>query len=217
MADVTHDGRAAPPGSMGFTLIELTVVLAVIVTLALVITPSITGSINEARVARARNDCQTIASGMYQFFRDTGFFPVWRTARSGGPGAPADRLDVLVTQGSVPAEDIPTPWTTGVAGSLSDQLVTNAPGYTLRSPTSPFGWNGPYFSSQLGADPWGNRYSVNVALVDLSLGAATAAGQPKMAVWVLSAGPNGILETPFAASILTAARPGGDDIGTRIQ
>ena len=216
MTGVTSD-RAHGRGAMGFTLIELTVVLAVIVTLALILTPSIANSINEARVARARNDCQTIASGMYQFFRDTGFFPVWKAARNGGAGTPADRLQVLMSQGNAPSEDVPSLWTTGLTGSLADQLVTNAPGYALRSPTSQFGWNGPYFSSQLLADPWGNRYLVNVALVDLSPGAATASGQAKMAVWVLSAGPNGVIETPFAQSILAAARPGGDDIGTRVQ
>jgi type II secretory pathway pseudopilin PulG len=213
---VTHD-RDRRRDRMGFTLIEVTVVLAVIVTLALVLTPSIANSINEARVARARNDCQTIASGMYQFYRDTGFFPLWKLSQNGGQGAPANRVQVLVSQGNVPFEDVPSPWTTGVAGSLADQLVTNAPGYQLRSVTSQFGWNGPYFSSQLMADPWGNRYAVNVALVDLSPGAATATGQAKMAVWVLSAGPNGIIETPFAQSILTAVRPAGDDIGTRVQ
>jgi len=212
----THD-RDLRRGRMGFTLIEVTVVLAVIVTLALVLTPSIAGSINEARVARTRNDCQTIASGMYQFYRDTGFFPLWKLSQNGGQGTPANRVQVLVSQGNVPFEDVPSLWTTGVAGSLADQLVTNAPGYQLRSATSQFGWNGPYFSSQLMADPWGNRYTVNVALVDLSPGAATASGQAKMAVWVLSAGPNGIIETPFAQSILTAVRPGGDDIGTRVQ
>jgi prepilin-type N-terminal cleavage/methylation domain-containing protein len=215
--DVGDERRPARRDPMGFTLIELTVVLAVIVTLALVLTPSIANSINEARIARARNDCQTIASGITQFYRDTGFFPVWKRSQSGGAGTPDSRLQVLVSQGNVPAEDVASLWATGVAGSLSDQLVTNAPGYTLRSPSSLFGWNGPYFSSPLGADPWGNRYSVNVALIDLSPGAATAGGQAKMAVWVLSAGPNGIVETPFAASILTAVRPGGDDIGTRIQ
>jgi type II secretory pathway pseudopilin PulG len=209
--------RVGGRGRMGFTLIELAVVLTVIVTMALILTPSIANSINEARVARARNDCQTIASGLYQFYRDTGFFPVWRLARNGGAGIPADRLQVLVSQGSVPFEDVASLWTTGVAGSLADQLVTNAPGYALRSPTSQSGWNGPYFSSQLMADPWGNRYAVNVALVDLSPGAATASGQVKMAVWVLSPGPNGSVDTPFSQSIFTAVRPGGDDIGTRVQ
>jgi hypothetical protein len=191
---------------MGFTLIELTVVLAVIVTLALL--RAIHRELHQ-QARGARNDSQTIAAEC-QFFRP-GFF------RSGRPpamerGNAADRLQVLVSQGNVPFEDITSPWTTGVAGSLADQLVTNAPGYALRSPTSQFGWNGPYFSSQLMADPWGNRYAVNVALVDLSPGAATISGQAKMAVWVLSAGSNGIIET-FASSILTAVRPGGDDIG----
>jgi prepilin-type N-terminal cleavage/methylation domain-containing protein len=209
--------RARRRASVGFTLIEMTVVLAVIVTLALVLTPSIANSITDARIARARNDCRTIANGIYQFFRDTGYFPAWRAAQAGGAGMAVNRLQVLVGGGSAPLEDVPTLWTTGIAGSLADQLVTNAPGYAMRTPSSQFGWNGPYFSSDIGADPWGHRYSVNVALIDLSPGAATAGGQAKMAVWVLSAGPNGIIETPFAASILTAAQPGGDDIGTRIQ
>jgi hypothetical protein len=37
-----------------------------------------------------------------------------------------------------------------------------------------------------------------------------------MAVWVLSAGSNGTIDTPFNLSILNAA-PGGDDIAVRIQ
>jgi len=212
-----HERHTAGKGRMGFTLIELTVVLAVIVTLALVLTPSIANSINDARMARAKNDCQTIASGIYQFFRDTGSFPLWRVAQGGGAGASANRLQVLVSRGNVPLEDVPTPWTTGAAGGLMEQLVNNTPGYAMRTPTSQFGWNGPYFSSEIAADPWGNRYVVNVALIDLAPGAATAGGQAKMAVWVLSAGPNGIIETPFASSILNATQPGGDDIGTRIQ
>lgn len=207
-------------GASGFTLIEVAVVLAVIVTLALVLTPSIANSITDARLARARNDCHTIANGIYQFFRDTGYFPAWKAAPAGAPGpvaGGANRLEVLVSQGNMPLEDVPSAWTTGASGSLTDQLVTNAPGYPLRTPVAQFGWNGPYFSSELVADPWGRRYIVNIGAIDLSPGAATATGQPKAAVWVLSAGPNGVIETPFSASILTAARPGGDDIGTRIQ
>jgi prepilin-type N-terminal cleavage/methylation domain-containing protein len=209
--------RTTGKGRTGFTLIELTIVLAVIVTLALVMTPSIASSINDARVARAQNDSQAIAGGIYQFFRDTGHFPIWRAARSGGAGTSENRLPVLVSGGSIPIEDVPTLWTTGATGGLREQLVDNAPGYAIRTVTSQFGWNGPYVSSGPGADPWGHRYAVNVALLDLSPGAATASGSSKMAVWVLSAGPNGIIETPFASSILRAAQPGGDDIGTRIQ
>jgi len=36
------------------------------------------------------------------------------------------------------------------------------------------------------------------------------------AVWVLSAGPNGIIETPFDQPASTAS-PGGDDIAARVR
>jgi len=201
---------------MGFTLIELTVVLAVIVTLALVLTPSIANFINDSRVAKARNDCQTLASAIFQFYRDTGFFPLWRIAQNGGTGLPANRLLVLASRGNPPLEDVPTLWSSGGIGGLSEQLVNNVPGYVLKTPTSQFGWNGPYFSSEIGADPWGNRYLVNIGLIDASPGAATLSGQQKRAVWVLSAGPNGTIDTPFNQPILNAV-VGGDDIAVRIQ
>jgi len=200
----------------GFTLIELTVVLAVIVTLALVLTPSISNFINDSRVARARTDCQTLASAMVTFYRDNGFFPSWKLAQNGGPGTADNRLQLLVSPGNIAQEDAQSTWSTGTAGLLSEQLVKNIPGYSLKTTTSANGWNGPYLSNEINADPWGNRYIVNVQLIDSSATAVTRSGGVKLAVWVLSAGPNGIIETPFTQSILTAAL-GGDDIGSRLQ
>lgn len=201
--------------SGGFTLIELTVVLAVIVTLALILTPSIANFINDSRMARARTDCQTIAAAVVQFYRDSGFFPLWTTAQNGRPGPLQARVQVLATQGNLPLEDQPTGWSTGRSDSLVNQLVTNTPGYTMRTVTSQLGWNGPYLSSELQSDPWGNRYLVNIGLIDTSPGVLTVAG-PKAAVWVLSAGPNGIVDTPFNQPVTSAALV-GDDIGIRIQ
>jgi hypothetical protein len=58
----------------------------------------------------------------------------------------------------------------------------------------------------LSADPWGNCYVVNLA--------AVAASEPA-ALWVLSAGPNGVIETPFLAP---PDQPlVGDDVGARIR
>lgn len=210
---VTTSRRQAPKG---FTLVELTVVLAVIVTLALILTPSIANFITDSRMARARTDCQTIATAVVQFYRDTGFFPQWAVASGGGPGLTQMRLQLLVTGGKLPLEDVPTPWSTGQAGLLADQLLINAPGYTLRTPSSLYGWNGPYLSSEVRSDPWGNRYVVNIGLIDVSSGVQTFTGRPKSAVWVLSAGPNGTIETPFAQPVTTAVT-GGDDIAFRIQ
>jgi prepilin-type N-terminal cleavage/methylation domain-containing protein len=200
----------------GFTLIEMTVVLAVVVTLALILTPSIANFINDARVARARNDCQTIASAIVQFYKDSGFFPQWSMAQAGGPGAPQNRVAVLASGGNGPQEIVPTLWTLGTGASLSGQLITNQPGYTLRTATSQFGWNGPYLSSDIGSDPWNNRYLVNVGQIDTAQGVQGPSGAPKSAVWVLSPGPNGIVDTPFTQSVLVAVI-GGDDIGIRIQ
>lgn len=213
----SHPGSLTEHGARrGFTLIELTVVLAVIVTLALVLTPSVSNFINDSRAARARTDCQTVAAAIVQFYRDTGFFPQWASAHQGGAGLADSRLQILVSDGAAPLEDMPTLWSAGRAGSLTDQLISNGPGYTLRMPSAQFGWNGPYVASAMGPDAWGRRYIVNIGLIDTSPGTVTLDGRVKSAVWVLSAGANGMIETPFTQSVLTA-QLFGDDIGQRIQ
>lgn len=203
-------------GSGGFTLIELTVVLAVIVTLALILTPSITNFISDARVARTRTDTQTVASSIVQFYKDNGFFPQWSHASAGGPGSSGDRVDLLISAGNTPAVAAANTWTTGTTGTLVAQLMSNTPGYTLRNATAQFGWNGPYLSSTIGADAWNNRYAVNIGLIDPTSGTQTAAGATKSAVWVISAGPNGQIETPYSQPV-TIALVAGDDIAVRVQ
>jgi prepilin-type N-terminal cleavage/methylation domain-containing protein len=200
----------------GFTLIELTVVLAVIVTLALVLTPSMTNFIGDSRIARTRADTQTVAAAVVQFYKDNGFFPQWSAANDGGPGSAASRVDLLIGPGNVPAVAAPNTWTTGTTDTLANQLLANAPAYAMKTAAASFGWNGPYLSSGIGADAWNNRYAVNVGLVDATQGTQTAGGATKSAVWVVSAGPNGQIETPYAQPITTAAA-GGDDIAVRVQ
>lgn len=57
----------------------------------------------------------------------------------------------------------------------------------------------------LSPDPWGNCYAVNLAAI-LSSGSDV--------LWVLSAGPNGIIDTPFIGREET---PAGDDVGMIIR
>lgn len=200
----------------GFTLIELTVVLAVIVTLALILTPSVTNFITDSRVARTRSDTQTVASAVVQFYRDNGFFPQWSAAASGGPGTAANKVDLLISPGNVPAVAAANTWTTGTNDALADQLLSNAPAYTMKTATSSFGWNGPYLSSAIGSDAWNNRYAVNIGLIDTTQGTQTGAGATKSAVWVISAGANGQIETAYTQPITTAVTT-GDDIAIRVQ
>jgi type II secretory pathway pseudopilin PulG len=197
-------------------LIELTVVLAVLVTLALVLTPSITNFINDSRVARARQDTQTLATAIVAFYKDNGFFPQWATSSAGGPGTNANRRDLLVSPGNVPTVAAANLWTTGTTSTFVAQLVANTPAYTLRTASATTGWNGPYLSSTIGSDPWNNRYTVNIGLIDTTQGTQTAAGAIKSAVWVISAGSNGRMETAYTQPITTAVTT-GDDIAVRLQ
>jgi prepilin-type N-terminal cleavage/methylation domain-containing protein len=215
MGNVMKRNRRCGTAS-GFTLIELTVVLAVIVTLALILTPSITSFINDSRVARTQADVKVVASALTQFYKDNGFFPQWSLANGGGPGTAANKVDLLVSPGNVPTQGAASTWTTGSTDALTNQLLANAPNYALKTATATFGWNGPYLSSGVGADAWNNRYSVNVGLIDTTQGAQTGAGAAKNAVWVISAGANGSIETVYAQTI-TAAVAGGDDIALRVQ
>src|SRR4051812_10626215 len=105
----------------GFTLIELTVVLAVIVTLALILTPSVINFINDSRIARARADTQTLSAAIIQFYRDNGFFPQWSAASAGGPGSASSKVDLLISPGNIPTVAVPSTWTTGTSDQLSNQ------------------------------------------------------------------------------------------------
>ena len=55
---------------------------------------------------------------------------------------------------------------------------------------------------RLSPDPWNNCFVADAA----------AAGDVSRPVWILSAGPNGAIETPSGAT-----HPGGDDIGARVR
>lgn len=81
---------------------------------------------------------------------------------------------------------------------------------------SEFAWRGPYMTAPLPPDPWGNRYAANVEYLDPVANSSTAGGASTQGehgwtydVVVLSAGPDGEVDTPYAANGLT---PGDDDI-----
>jgi hypothetical protein len=151
-----------------------------------------------------------------QFYKDDGFFPQWSLANAGGPGLPANEVDLLVSPGNIPTVAAANTWTTGTTSMIADQLMTNVPAYGMKAATAQFGWNGPYLTSAIGTDAWNNRYAINVALLDASQGTQTSGGVTKSAVWVISAGPNGVLETPYSQP-LTTAQSAGDDIGVKLQ
>jgi type II secretory pathway pseudopilin PulG len=87
------------------------------------------------------------------------------------------------------------------------------------------GWAGPYIARLPKTDPWGNKYLINIRelhaghLLDPAFSTIHGGGPgnlPKIAVIVISAGPNRTLETS-AEQHFDAFAAGGDDIVFRIK
>src|SRR5207249_2653114 len=81
-------------------------------------------------------------------------------------------------------------------------------------------WESSVIPLRASSDPWGNRYLANVRLltpkgVQMSAGTLTLGTGQRPAVFVISSGPNRILDTGFLRTA-DGFTPGGDDIIYRI-
>jgi type II secretory pathway pseudopilin PulG len=182
----------------GFSLVETTIVLSVLTLLTSVMAPAIGDYVAGARLVKARSDMDVIGVSIARFVFDV-------TAQQGRAGA-WSTYDALVGAGQTPAAGArgAEPWVASLASgrvaTIDDHLVTNDAGYPLRPSFggSMFsrGWAGPYLGTGVGPDPWGNRYAVSVRhLVDGS-GSNTV---------VISAGANGVIETPYSGIAAVAS------------
>jgi prepilin-type N-terminal cleavage/methylation domain-containing protein len=204
----------------GFTLIEVIVAIAVVAILAGTITPSVIKHLNDSKRSRALNDCMVIGSTIANFYKDTG-----RAPNMTNTGATGGATMVLVSTGNTPTG--PGQWIAAVGTGanatdlLSNHLSANTPqGQTASiypssatAPGAELQWRGSYQDS-FPPDPWGNRYAVNIG------NWVNTTATTSNAVWALSAGPDGIIQTAFNPNLpatgqtLTTA---GDDIAYRIR
>jgi type II secretory pathway pseudopilin PulG len=171
----------------GFSGTSLLLALSCIFVLTMVVPPGLATLVNRARIDRAQRQVAALAAQL------------GRALERQGADAAIGSADLLGGQGSMPAVPDDSGWATGRVAALDT-----------------------YVSSTTSADPWGNRYLVNIG-VALSPATAEKPSVPGergsdmlTAMWVLSAGPNGIIETPFNA-LASSASLGGDDIGARID
>lgn len=185
---------AAFAASAGFSAVETSAVLAGTSLLTASAAPQIKEYVESARQVKATGDVRVIAASIIRLSWHVG--PIGRHQRL--------RPAMLVSDGETPLATLPAagPWTfatdEGAVQSLGAHLVDNAAGYSVERGEAAR-WRGPYLEG-LSADPWGWRYAVNVGLIP---------GTAGMAVFVISPGPNGSIETPFE---MVGLKTGGDDL-----
>jgi hypothetical protein len=173
---------------------EVTTILTALTILSGVAAPAVTTYVEDAKLVRARGDVRTIAISLVRLMNDVG------PERSREDGWAT--YDLLVGAGLTPVTDTGAArWATSGAsvGQLDDHLIVNGPDYPTRQPRASFGWRGAYLQDPIAADPWGQRYGVNVA----------AMKSHAFDTVTLSAGPDGIVESAFERDGLPTA---GDDI-----
>lgn len=227
--------KLARRSQRGITLIETTVMLSVLFILGGALSPVVSDSISRAREVRAQSDLNQIAIGLVNFQRDVGAWIVSDLTPNVRGRNGLGLAELLVTDGDVPkaahegdpAADAVVPflrrpvpklgnprgrqWIDLPAERLDSHLRDNRKGYPLALAGPGSGWNGPYLTKPIEGDSWGNRYMVNIG--HLRPGAPH---EQRCAVFVISAGPNGVIETPFEQPVADAAVV-GDDLAVRIQ
>lgn len=102
-----------------------------------------------------------------------------------------------------------------------NQFVTNNPAYAGPSytagggPKAGLGWRGSYLSGPIGQDPWGNRYEASTAFLTVATDASAGSTEGLLSggwasdVIVISAGSNGVLQTPYGSA---GGNAKGDDV-----
>lgn len=238
----------------GFTLVEVSIILMVLVVLSMILLPQIGTYLRDARLARARSDIATIERAILVFLADTaeGAFRCFGNGNREttdeefySPSSPKPWyvVGMLVSDGDTP--DMRADGDAGVerwrwpvdgheVDTLANHLVRNTPGgdYAFRyrtpedlitgAPSTQFAltsqqgfnarhsWRGPYLSAPVRSDPWGNRYAVNVMYLDAVADSDGSGSHGHVYdVFVLSAGPDEELDTPFA---IDGVVPGDDDL-----
>ena len=181
----------------GFTILEVTIVAAVIAILAAILTPIAINMMDKADITRAQSDINAIITAIENFKSDTKEYP---TRNSGGT---TGWVSVLFTGENWPGG---ATFASGVSyGSNSDRfwnhfIINGSNRYPAWNNTTLIGWHGPYLDSDK-PDPWGHPY-----IIDTS--AFNSPGTTFYA-WILSAGPNGQFQTDDQNTTVL----NGDDIG----
>ncbi len=226
----------APAHEQGFTLVEVTIILLVLVILSTIMLPQLGNYNRLARYVVVQEDLSILCSGMKKMLDEVQGNAFW-----GDPVSQTVPIGLLFSDGAIPgvsaaviatdatAANWGAPLNLAVGGPLNPQVVTDGPSQ-VAPPQAPqqafvadhfdnhflvndplggggehypdpfgfaasmwaFGWHGPYYND-ISSDPWGRRFQSNV----FGLHSVPTGNIYTSAVVVLSAGPNGLVDTRF--------------------
>lgn len=206
-------------GQKGYTLTEMTAVVATAGVLTAVVLPVAVSQVQGSRIIAAQGDVNAIGAAISGFLKETGDYPM----RSGNSNTFTVRYAKTILFSTEPDGTTtrdPDFAKLGVVGTtdltardtFEIHFFTNKSGSTtFYSTTGELQWKGPYISKR-GLDPWGKSYLIYMqGIRDAADPDAAAAdkGKTDKNILVISAGPNGVVET-----LPTDNSAKGDDIVT---
>jgi len=220
----------------GFTLLEIIVVLAVLGALAAILTPVVFRFIDDARRTQARDDAIQIALAINRVFKDAGRWPFCKNcqgpnALQAGDAAILTSNDACTGAAALGTCDTKAPsdgttgslwvFATSTADSLTNHLIKNTPfsgaAGTPYLITGTPRWKGPYLERSPGLDPWGRSYLVNIKNADPAKETPDTSASGLRWTIVISAGPDGVLQTDPTTFAVSNPSPAGDDIVARVK
>ncbi|HEX7051881.1 MAG TPA: type II secretion system major pseudopilin GspG [Longimicrobiales bacterium] len=106
-----RNGRREHTSCLGFTLIEVMVVIAVIATLATLVAPSVFRNVGDARSATARSQVEILSSALESYRMDNLAYPTTEQGLQALRVRPADGAGLLNWRGPYLRKNVPDdPW-----------------------------------------------------------------------------------------------------------
>jgi type II secretory pathway pseudopilin PulG len=186
----------------GLSLLELVVALFIMAVLVAAFQPMVMSYVEQSRQRRAESDLRTVVHAFRLYRRDTSYYPIYSNredaeadvavaAELTGPGA----LPLVAANG----------WELDRPGELAKLIGTNRLALPTTAALGLLSYQGPYLDL-VNPDPWNQTYVITATHLKRS---------SFMPAFVVSAGPNGILETDRDQT--GDPVPGGDDILERLH